>query len=67
MPNHKYNHNEEITGGGHPFAAECRTRNSGVTLAQSLEVFTRLIMDMEGIEKRGENSVGVDMGMEYLR
>ncbi len=43
----KYNNKEQITGGGHYRAAECRTRKSGVTLAESLEVFSKLIMDME--------------------
>lgn len=43
----KYGHKDQITGGGHPFAAECRTRSSGVRLSQALEVFTKLITDME--------------------
>jgi hypothetical protein len=63
----EYNHNDQITGGGHPFAAECRTRKSGITLAQSLKVFAKLIMDMEEVENKGGSNDGEDLGMEYLR
>jgi hypothetical protein len=62
----KYGFKDQITGGGHYRAAECKTRNSGVRLTQSLEVFSALIMDMELADGEGNPDGGLKLGLEYL-
>ncbi|NLB34385.1 MAG: hypothetical protein GX817_00965, partial [Elusimicrobia bacterium] len=62
----KYGNKDEITGGGHFVAAECKTRNSGVTLSESLEVFAKMMMDMEGLSGETGSEEGISLGLEYL-
>jgi hypothetical protein len=62
----KYNNKDQITGGGHFVAAECKTRKSGVALSGALSVFFNLIMDMEKTDKEGNSGMGGELGLEYL-
>ncbi len=62
-----YGNGEQITGGGHYRAAECRTRRSGVSLAGVLNVFSELIMEMEDVCKEGNTEEGLELGMEFLK
>ncbi|MFC2091290.1 DHH family phosphoesterase [Elusimicrobiota bacterium] len=61
-----YNHKDHITGGGHPFAAECRTRQSGVDLSQLLDTLSKLVKDMETAGISGENGTSEELGLDYL-
>ncbi|MBN2408024.1 MAG: DHH family phosphoesterase [Elusimicrobia bacterium] len=67
MLSDKYGHADKITGGGHPFAAECRTRSSGVSLAGSLEMFMNLVTDMEEKDSLKDLVGGQELGLEYLK
>ncbi len=63
----KFNNKDEITGGGHPFAAECKTRKSGVSYEEALEVFRGLINDMKKAEASGSRKEAEELGMDYLK
>ncbi len=62
-----YGYPEEITGGGHIKAGECKTRKSPVTLAQALRVFSGLVIDMESAALDGDRDKAEELGLEYLR
>jgi len=62
----KYNNRQQITGGGHYRAAECKTRKSPVRLSQALEVFSQLVLDMERAAESGSRETGAELGLEYL-
>ncbi len=63
----KFNNRDEITGGGHPFAAECKTRKSGVSYEEALKVFNGLINDMKKADESGNRQKAEELGMDYLK
>jgi hypothetical protein len=62
----KFGHKDQITGGGHPFAAECKTRNSGVSYEDALEVFNNLLEDMKTVAGTEDIAKAKELGLDYI-
>ncbi|MEA3506985.1 MAG: hypothetical protein U9R36_05810 [Elusimicrobiota bacterium] len=62
----KFAHKDEITGGGHPFAAECKTRNSGVSYEDAIAEFNSLLEEMKEAAKNSNLEKAKELGLDYL-
>ncbi|MGM0442315.1 MAG: DHH family phosphoesterase [Elusimicrobiota bacterium] len=62
----KFGHRDQISGGGHPFAAECKTGNSKVGLDEAMDVLNNLIQDMIESVDNEDIDVGRELGLEFL-
>lgn len=62
----KFGHPDQITGGGHPFAAECRTRKSGVSFEDAMSEFRGLMNDIKKADQESDSSKGLELGLDYL-
>lgn len=62
-----YGSDKNVTGGGHPKAAECKIMTDEVSYVQALSVFAELIKEMTTAAENKEKSVADRLGLEYLK
>ncbi len=62
----EFGHRDQITGGGHPFAAECKTGDSGVEMQDAMEVLNNLLREMKESITKQNISKGRELGLEFL-
>jgi len=61
-----YGDSINVSGGGHPKAAECKVMTKEVPFLDALDTFIRQMLDLRAIAKSGDKEKGAAEGLDYM-